>query len=518
MNDTADVRQLLYPVWRRWWVVALGVAAAAAIGYIASRAQTPVYEATTTLIVGGSIQTLNLDLRDIETSQLLARTYADIARRQPVLQATIDALNLGVPWSSLKSRVHVNLIGDTRLLEIVVEAQSPEEAKAIADEIARQLILQSPTAGQSQESVADREFVRQRLKALQANIEAGQVKLQQLETQVANTSLVDEKQALQTEINDLERLIANWQSNYIDLLPFAEEPQKSNYLALVEAAQADPDPVRPRTLLNTFLAGVVGFTLAVGVVVLKERMDDPVRSAQDVYMGLGLTFLGAVRKVRGRDVQSKLLTAANPLPRLSEDYRLIRSSIQFMSGERPVKSIMVTSPGAKEGKSTIATNLGVVMADAGFKTILVDADLRKPTLHTLFQVEIHPGLSDSLRPATTTVDSLLRDTSVENLQLFTSGNVPKNPSELLGSARMEQLLRSLGDRADVIVLDSPPTLEIADALALAQQVDGVVLVIEAGRTHRDAARQALANLQHVGANVIGGVLNGVADKRARFGL
>jgi len=518
MNDTADVRQLVYSILRRWWVIALGIAAGAAIGYLVSRAQPPVYEATTTLIVGRSIQTSNLDPRDIETSQLLARTYADIARRQPVLQGTIDALSLDIPWSTLKSRVRVNLIGDTQLLEIVVEAQSPEEATAIADEVARQLILQSPSAEQGQENVADREFVRQRLRALQANIEAGQIELQRLETKMANTSLVDEKVALQGEINDLERLIANWQSNYTDLLPFAEEQQTPNYLAVVEKAQADPDAVRPRPVLNTALAGAVGLLLAVGAVALKERLDDPVRSAQDVYMGLGLTFLGAVRRVRGRDDPGKLLTSSNPLPRLSEDYRLIRSSIQFMSSERPVKSIMVTSPGAREGKTTIATNLAVVMADAGFKTVLVDADLRDPALHTIFQTESQPGLSDSLRSTTTAVDKLLRQTGVENLHLLTSGNVPKNPSEMLGSARMAQLLRSLSDRADVIVLDSPPTLEIADALALAQQVDGVVLVIEADRTHRDAARQALANLQHVGANVVGGVLNRVADKRTRFGL
>ncbi len=517
MNGSADLRQYLTVTLRSWWLIVLGTIVGAAIGFGASRVELPVYQASTTLIVGQSITSTNLNTGDIQTSQSIAHTYADIVRRQPVLQATIEALKLEATWQELKRRVRINLVEGTQLLEIVVEAGTPDGAQATADEIARQLIQRSPTGVQDPERAKNREFMRVRLDILRANIESGQARLNELESAIARESSIEQKQGLQNEIDTLERLIVDWQTNYTQLLMVAEGRESPNDLAVVEPAQANPNPVRPRVLLNTLLAGIVGFLLSLGGVLLKDRLEDTLDSASDLTLDLGLTCLGVVSYVRGKKYQDWLLTSPRRVPALAEDYRVLRSSIQFMPVDRPIKSILVTSPNVGEGKTTMAINLGVVMAQAGLKTIIVDADLRRPMVHKVFQLPAQSGLADMLRSPELAVDGHLRDTGVENLQAITSGSAPSNASELLGSARMGQLLKCLYDQADIILLDSPSLLAVADALVLSKRVDGVLLVIEAGRTRRNEARQAIAGLQHVGANLVGGVLNRVAHTRASYG-
>ncbi len=177
---------------------------------------------------------------------------------------------------------------------------------------------------------------------------------------------------------------------------------------------------------------------------------------------------------------------------------------------------MVTSPTAGDGKSTTAINLAIAMAHNEQKTVIVDADLRAPVLHKVFQISNGGGLTDQLRHPESQVNVRLRDTEVERLQLLPAGEPPPNPSELLGSQRMEQLVESLMSETDMIVFDTPPVTTVADAAILSRRVDGVVLVISAGVTRRDLARQAVFNLQQAGANILGVVLNRSTEKRRGY--
>jgi capsular exopolysaccharide synthesis family protein len=156
------------------------------------------------------------------------------------------------------------------------------------------------------------------------------------------------------------------------------------------------------------------------------------------------------------------------------------------------------------------------MAQSGLKTIIVDADLRRPVQHQIFQVPYLGGLTELLCSPELEIKDRLRSTSVENLHLITSGVLPPNPSELLGSQRMRQLLDSLNQMADVVILDSPPVVAVTDAAVLSNRVDGVVLVTYAGQTRRDVARQAVLNLQQAGANLLGGVLNGISKREGGY--
>jgi capsular exopolysaccharide synthesis family protein len=195
---------------------------------------------------------------------------------------------------------------------------------------------------------------------------------------------------------------------------------------------------------------------------------------------------------------------------------MIRSNIDFVIVDNPVKSILVTSPSTADGKSTTVINLGIAMARNGQRTIIVDCDMRNPVLHKVFQVPNHKGLSDQLCRPDPGEDVPLSDLEIGGLQLLTAGAAPPNPSELLGSQRLVQLLAALVDVADAIILDSPPAAFVADAVILSRRVDGVVLVVAAGKTRREMARQAVINLQHAGANMLGVVLNRAAQKRGGY--
>jgi non-specific protein-tyrosine kinase len=482
------------------------------IGYWASQQQPRVYQASTTLMVGQSIQATVLDSREIQTSEQLALTYASIARRQPVLQSVVDRLSLDDTWQRLKSRVKVAPVEGTQLLEITVEAGSPEEARVTADEVAHQLILLSPTASTDREKDENQRFVRQRLEDLQTRIEAGQVRREELEAAMTGSLSAEQVQALQAEINTLENLITEWEQSFTQLLTFVASEKSPNYLAVVEPAQADFEPVRPHVNLNTLLAGVTGLFLALGFIFLAEYLDNTLKSADDLSQSLGLTVLGSIGRIDGKYYQDKVIASQDPFSPVSEAYRMIRSNIQFMSVDRPAKIIMVTSPTPGEGKSTTVANLGVVMAQAGLKTIIIDADLRRPTQHQVFQVPNLGGLTDLLCSPELEINGHLRSTSVPNLQLITCGVLPPNPSELLGSQRLGQLLASLNEMADVVILDSPPAVAVADAAVLSNRVDGVVLVTQAGKTRREVARQAISNLKQAGANVFGAVLNRVSKR------
>jgi protein-tyrosine kinase len=177
---------------------------------------------------------------------------------------------------------------------------------------------------------------------------------------------------------------------------------------------------------------------------------------------------------------------------------------------------VVTSPNPVEGKSTTVANLGVVMAQAGKRVILIDADMRRPVLHRIFDVDNSRGLTDVLLSTELKLDGHLQPTGVENLRLLNTGPLPPNPSELLGSQRMAALIERLKEEADVILFDSPPSLAVADASVLATQTDGVLLVTDAGRTRRAMAKESVERFHKVGANLLGVVLNRLKAGRGGY--
>ena len=211
-----------------------------------------------------------------------------------------------------------------------------------------------------------------------------------------------------------------------------------------------------------------------------------------------------------------LITLTHPRSPISEAYRTLRTNLEFSSLDKPIRSMVVTSAAPEEGKSTTLANLAVVVAQAGKRVILVDCDLRRPSLHQIFDARNAPGLSDMMRDDALMNKPPLQETTVPNLYLLPSGTLPPNPAELLASRRMGEVIAALQQHAEMVLFDAPPVISVTDAAVLASKVDAVLLVISAGKTKREHAKKAKVLLEKVNAHLIGTVLNNVKGEASLY--
>jgi capsular exopolysaccharide synthesis family protein len=216
------------------------------------------------------------------------------------------------------------------------------------------------------------------------------------------------------------------------------------------------------------------------------------------------------------DRTSTLITITNPRSPISEAYRTLRTNLEFTSLDKPIRSMVVTSAAPEEGKSTTLANLAVAVAQAGRKVILLDCDLRRPSLHQIFDARNTPGFTDMMRDDALMSKTPLQETGVPNLYLLPSGTLPPNPAELLGSRRMSEVIAALLQHAEMVLFDAPPVIAVTDAAVLASKVDAVLLVISAGKTKREQAKKAKALLDKVNAHLIGTVLNNVKGETSLY--
>ncbi len=210
-----------------------------------------------------------------------------------------------------------------------------------------------------------------------------------------------------------------------------------------------------------------------------------------------------------------LITMTNSKSPISEQYRTIRTNIQFSTVDQEIRSLMVTSAGPGEGKSTTTANIAVVFAQQGKKVLLIDADLRKPTAHYTFRIDNNVGLTNVLSKQTT-LAMAVRETNQENLFVLPSGPIPPNPAELLGSRSMEQLINQVYEEFDMVIFDTPPVLAVTDAQILANKSDGIVLVVSSGTTENEAAVKAKELLVNAKGKILGVVLNNKKMKDSQY--
>ncbi len=504
-----ELRDLIRPLWKWLWLIVLSVAVAATFSYLAVRKQPNVYEAKTTLMVGQILQQQEPSQTDVWLAQLLAQTYSELARRQPVRDATQQAL--GLSWLP---EYRVQAVPNTQLLEIRVSDTDPQRAAAVANELAHQLILQSPTSPRPEQE-RRRQFVQKQLDDLEASIDDTRAEIQKLQDALGGMFSAREIADTQNQIAALQQKLNSLQANYAQLLEFMGQGVV-NSLTVVEPATVPTEPIAPNKALTVLLAAAIGLILAVMAAFLLEYLDDTIKGPEDVDKTMRLTTVGAISRIPGDKASEKLITVAHPKSPISEAYRVLRTNLQFSSLDKPLKTLVITSPNPTEGKSTTVANLGVVMAQAGKSVIVVDADLRRPVQHRIFGVENREGLTDMLLDETPTLNGRLKETGVENLHLLNTGPLPPNPSELLGSQRMRDLIERLKEEADIILFDSPPSLAVTDASVLATQTDGVLLVADVGRTRKSFARQGVERLRQVGANLVGVVLNRLRSGRGGY--
>lgn len=357
------------------------------------------------------------------------------------------------------------------------------------------------------------ETLKEQVKQQEAQVAALQARATSLATAASSrrTDLPSSPEAW-VELETLEKELEVHQKAYLALLEKYKETQtirasKTGAAQVVDIAHAPEIPVRPRPLRTLALAFIVGLGAAVSLALLLEHVDATVDDPDQLTATTGIASLGFIPASSDPNF-STLIALRSPRSPISEGFRSIRSNLKFAHLDAPLRTLVVTSCGAGEGKTFTSTNLAIVFAQAGLKVLLVDTDLRRPSVHRIFGIDHSPGLTNVLA-GEISLDEVIHDTELEGLRVIPSGSVPPNPSELLDSQRMAGLLEELKTRADIIIMDTPPALVVTDAIVLSARTDSMVVVVEQGRVSSRALLELRRLVEQARGKIAGAVFNKV---------
>lgn len=492
-----DLREYLAVLRARKWTILLVLFVVVAAALAFSFRQTPIYESTARLLVkgvptdaSGMIQTVNLE------------TEAEIVRSEPVATLVIKELGLPISAPELITELRVAPAAElAQVLELSYSSPDPEKARNVPNSFASNYIEYK--RDQAREALEiGREAVEDQLEPVQQQLADIGERLTSPEVAgnaALRATLENERSALIARLGVLQQRVDDFETSQPIDLAGGE---------IIQSAPLPSTPASPDHVKNGSLAGLLGLALGVGLAFLRERLDDRLRGRSDIERTLNAPVLATIPRVQmSKKARFDLVTRAQPRSSAAEAYRSLRTNLQFLISQQNLRSVLVTSPSAAEGKTSTSGNLAVVLAQAGQRVILVSADLRRPTLERYFGTDTEPGLSEWLSETDEEIWRFIQDPGIPNLRVIASGPVPGNPAELLTSRRLRTLVDALEGCCDLVLIDSPPSLAVADASILASHVDGVLLVVNAATTHRSAAARAKEELERVGASLLGCIYN-----------
>ncbi len=473
---------------------------AGGLAFLISSTLGKVYESRATLIVGQSLSASNPDYTQLLVSQRLSATYAEVALSRPILSGVISTLGLNETADDLAKRVVAFAAPDSTIITITVQDGDAGRAASIANELSQELIDASPSiqgGGTEVQASIDAD-----LTATQAQIDSAQAEVQSLSALTSPTA------ADLARIDTLQARLISLRTLYTSLVGLSSG-NASNLLSVVEPAVAPTIPISPRPALNALVAALLAVILVFGLVYVREYLKDSVRDPNAVAKIAGLSTLGTIPKLaslrRRREIY-RLVTVLYPRSAGAEAYRTLRTNIEFATAGAPLGTLLVTSANPGEGKTVTAANLAIAFAQTGRRVVLVDADLRRPGVHELFNLSNEEGLTALLR-RDMVIGPVVRETEVPGLRVLTTGSVTAHLTELLGTRRMRSVLEKLAADADLLVIDGPPLLAVTDSVIMSSYAGATLLVIDADRSQRRAVRSALEALERAGANVVGAAIN-----------
>lgn len=520
--------QYMISLGKRWKLLVICIVVLGVGAYIGSKLMTPIYQSITFVQV--AVQTNNnvADYNSLLASDQLVQTEAQLVTSEAVL-SEVASHYPGMSVELLSKEVSASPQPNTQLFEINVQDPSPIRAADFANDIATTLIKQQTQLALQGSTGA--------LQRAQQNLDQTQQQITSTEGEIAG---LQAKQGSIIEMSNLNAQLNSLQQRYIQELSVIDQlemtqTEESNFLVIVQHAFPALSPLRPNLFLNTGIGLLAGLLLAMSLVLLAEQFGTPVRTLEAVSQLLGCPVLVTFLRVESKD------EVVNPIGDNvnSEAYRILRTNIGFSTIDKPLHTILITSATTAEGKSTVAANLAIFMAKAGKNTLLIDADLRRPTQHQQFGLPLTQlGLSDAiaafnmmasknsfshqqfLSPLSAmnqaspsispnfSINPFMCPLSIPNLCVMPSGTLPPNPSELLDSKAMQHLLATINScGAEVVIFDAPPLLGLTDASILASQVDGTLVVVDSTHANKGNLRQVKAVLRQASANVIGAVVN-----------
>jgi polysaccharide biosynthesis transport protein len=494
-----------------WWVLVLCPIAAAGLAYFGSNTLTPIYESQATAMIEHQQSDGTQGLQNIQAAERRTQTFTQLVVSRSVLERVIEATDINQTVTDLRSDVSVSHRMNSQLITVAVQNPDPETAALVANAVVTEFaayveqIQASPFGnidGDLDEVIAD---VQELIAETEANIAA-------LEANDTPLTL-----AARNELERLTELLAWLEQAESTLLAVQDDlpspgAAAGSQVLIVETAAPSSQPISPRIMLNTALAGMLGLLFGGAVVVGLSWIDENVKTEQDLRRLLERPVIGTVPLVSLPD-QMESAHAGRSLS--GEIFRGLRTNLQFTMVDRNIKSIVVTSVGPGEGKTTIAANLAIVLAQGGQRVILVDADMRRPRVHSLFhKVRNDRGLSNLLLQSPAVIDNVVQTTAISNLRVLATGPLPPNPPDLFGSSRMRALVNALEETADIVIFDSPP-LALSESLLLSSLADGILFIVRAGKNRTSEVSSAFESASQTGVPVLGVVLNGVpSDSRA----
>ncbi len=492
-----EFKQYILPLRSWWWLLVVATLIAAASSFLATLRQPPIYQSWTTLMIGQGISDLNPTAAEFNLSRQLAANYAEIANREPVKIATMEAL--GLNWLP---DYRASALPNGQFIEIAVTDTIPARAQAVASELAHQLILRSPTGPESEGQ--DRQaFIQGQLDNIQVQITETEAEIMRLRAEFGEIDSARQIADTQFQITALETKLADLQLIYSGLLSNTQGGAV-NTISVIEKAYLPERPIGPNKALTILLSAVVGLSLAILAAYILEYMDDTVKSPEEVTELTNAPIIGYLSEQDIKDVGA-LFVAENPRHPSVEEIRTLRANLEFAGVDQPLKTILVSSTEMEVGKTSVAANLAVAMSQAEKDVILLDGDLRRPNVHNFYGLSNNIGLSDVFR-GEFSLDQVVKKWLGGTVSVITAGNPPPNPSELLGSKKMSQILETLGRSADIVIIDGPPFI-VADASLLASKVNGVLLIMQLGHTRVPAIKAMMEQINRSGAKVIGVALN-----------
>lgn len=488
-----DLKAYLAILWRRKWVIAITAIVTVTVAVIGTFVMTPVYEASTTLRVPtarrGSADWVDYD---VGYADRLMNTYAQIATSGPVLEELTQRLGLDQP-----PKVKVENLANSELMRIAVEDSNPALSRDAANALAEIVIAQS-----REQFSADRESAQEILSQ----------QLIQLEEELSQARQEYDRLVAQFP-NDTERTTASRRSielkeaTYGTLLEQYDQARvrdriQANIPYVIEPAEIPGAPSKPNKKLNIAMGVLVGLIGGVGLAFLFENLDTKLYTTAQIQEATDLPTLVSIPEVKRRG-QVGFLNGDSPE---GEAFRRLRTKILNLDQDVPLRSLAITSATPGEGKSTVVASLAYTIAQTGHLVVVVDGDLRRPTLHKIFELPNQIGLSSLLR-GEATLDEAVQQSKIPKLYVLTSGPLPPDPAVALGSPQMAAVIEQLTQLFDRVFLDTPSLLAVADAGVLAPLVDGVVLVVGRAQARGEAVQAAHNQLADVGARSIGVVVN-----------
>ncbi len=519
---------------KRWWLIALAMIIAGASAYYFNQRQPPVYSTTTTLFINPAGAERLLPNQTVQSAGALAGIYIEFTRTRSFTEAVIEGVaeEAGV-WPSfreVREALSMNYAGGTQFFHITATHRNPEMAYLLANEAAEVLITQNTIRQRAQQRQIEEQLdpearlERQRLIELQNSLEeeveyySGEIEEVREELDAAAP---EERAALREQLRELQGLqvdLLGELANTRIALATNNSTPNADTIVVVDAATVPDWPQSQNTLTIVLLAVIIGGMWGVGLAFLPEFLDTTVKSVEQLEELYGMPVLGTISMAKRpllkwgkRSGGETLVTLKSFHSPITEAFRGLRTNIQIGNVEARRRNLLVTSARPGEGKSFVAANLAVSLAQSGYQVILVDADLRKPSQHTIFDLSEEPGFTSLIRNPQLRPANCLQRTSVENLRVLASGPLPPNPSELLSTSRTTQVIEELEKEADLVIYDSPPAVTVVDAVILSTQADGVLQVVAAGRTSVDVVLRGKTVLERAGARILGPVLNQVSQ-------